>query len=99
MMGAADGVVRLIPASATFEEQISTTDPHSNFLVGGELNPLFGTGGLNESIVLISVIEKRLEKLTIFMLLFAFRIDTTPRKLFIYVNRVEVHGWKRGETD
>jgi hypothetical protein len=96
-MGAADGVVRLIPASATFEEQISTTDPHSNFLAGGGLNPLFGTGGFNESIVLISVIEKRLEKLTIFMLLFAFRIDTTPRKLFIYVNSRSSWLEKRGD--
>ncbi len=45
--------------------------------------PLSTTGGLKLIVRVMSVMEKRLEKLMIWMLLFALRVEIIPRKLLM----------------
>jgi hypothetical protein len=77
--GRAVGVARLSPARATAEGQ--EMEEQLNSLAAGGLRPWPFVGGSREAVRLMSLIEKRFEKLTIWTLVLDLRVETMPRKL------------------
>ena len=58
---------------------------------------MFCTGGLKFRVRSISAMLKRLEKLVISMLVFALRVETMPRKLFLVL--VAGNAWCEGNSE